>query len=288
MLSILIPVYNIVCVSLVKRLYELALLTKVPFEILLADDLSCEKVREENRVLNTLKGCRVLELDDNYGPAYVRNYLGEQASYPNLLFLDTDTRPVSDDFLSVYLRYAGNEVVVCGGFSYQKVEVADLRHKYGMQVEAQSAVKRGEHPYQRFISMNFFIPKGIFLRIRFDETFHLGYEDTSFGKRLENAGIPVLHLENPVWHLVEEDASVFLAKTRRSVANLLGYEQELLSYVRLLRWYNEIKRFHAVALTAFIFRLSENLLVKNLTGKYPSLRLFAFYKLGYFCQLSIS
>ena len=97
----------------------------------------------------------------------------------------------------------------------------------------------------------------------------------------------VLHIENPVWHLVEEDAASFLVKTRRSVKNLLGRERELLPYVRLLRWYNSLKRFHAVALTAFLFRISESLLEKNLTGKHPSLRLFAFYKLGYFCWLSV-
>ena len=96
-----------------------------------------------------------------------------------------------------------------------------------------------------------------------------------------------MHIENPVWHLVEEDAASFLVKTRRSVKNLLGRERELLPYVRLLRWYNCLKRFHAVALTAFLFRISESLLEKNLTGKHPSLRLFAFYKLGYFCWLSV-
>ena len=41
----------------------MALLTEFPFEILLADDASCRKVREENRVLNRLDGCRVLELE---------------------------------------------------------------------------------------------------------------------------------------------------------------------------------------------------------------------------------
>lgn len=86
MLSILIPVYNINCVSLVWKLYEMALLTEFPFEILLADDASCRKVREENRVLNRLDGCRVLELETNHGPAFIRNYLGEQARYPYLLF----------------------------------------------------------------------------------------------------------------------------------------------------------------------------------------------------------
>lgn len=63
----------------------------------------------------------------------------------------------------------------------------------------------------------------------------------------------------------------FLDKTRRSVRNLLGHEQELLSYVRLLRWYDKLKRLHAVALTAFLFRVSESFLKKNLIGKHPSM-----------------
>jgi hypothetical protein len=264
----------------------MALLTEFPFEILLADDASCRKVREENRVLNRLDGCRVLELETNHGPAFIRNYLGEQARYPYLLFLDTDTSPVGEDFLSLYLKNGGGQVV-CGGFCYPEEGDSFLRNKYGAQVEAQPAAERRKHPYQHFISMNFFIPRELFLRVRFDETFHLGYEDTAFGKRLEDAGISVLHIENPVWHLVEEDAASFLVKTRRSVKNLLGRERELLPYVRLLRWYNCLKRFHAVALTAFLFRISESLLEKNLTGKHPSLRLFAFYKLGYFCWLSV-
>lgn len=161
MLSILIPVYNINCVSLVWKLYEMALLTEFPFEILLADDASCRKVREENRVLNRLDGCRVLELETNHGPAFIRNYLGEQARYPYLLFLDTDTSPVGEDFLSLYLKNVGGQVV-CGGFCYPEEGDSFLRNKYGAQVEAQPAAERRKHPYQHFISMNFFYSERAF------------------------------------------------------------------------------------------------------------------------------
>lgn len=287
MLSILIPVYNRKCIPLVKKLHAMALRLGVPFEILLADDASCEEVREENRVLNRLAGCHVWEMEVNRGPAFLRNYLAEKACFPYLLFLDTDVDPITDDFLSVYLTAAG-ERVLCGGFRYPAMGGSVLRHKYGVQVESQSAAKRSLHPYQHFISMNFLVPKAVFLRVRFDEAFHFGYEDTAFGKRLEEAGVPVSHIENPVWHLVEEDTSVFLDKTRRAVQNLLGREQELHSYVRLLRWHATLKRYRAVALTASLFRMSERLLVRNLKGSHPSLWIFAFYKLGYFCRLSLA
>lgn len=139
----------------------MALLTEFPFEILLADDASCRKVREENRGLNRLDGCRVLELETNHGPAFIRNYLGEQARYPYLLFLDTDTSPVGEDFLSLYLKNAGGQVV-CGGFCYPEEGDSFLRNKYGAQVEAQPAAERRKHPYQHFISMNFLFRESFF------------------------------------------------------------------------------------------------------------------------------
>lgn len=285
MLSILIPVYNVVCTRLVRKLHEMALQTNVPFEILLGDDASCKEVRDENRTLNTLKECRMLEFDKNRGPALVRNNLGEQASYPNLLFLDTDVMPVSDDFLLRYIENIDRQVV-CGGFLYHDNADCYLRYKYGIEVESQPVAVRQKSPNKQFISMNFFIQRDLFLSVRFDEAFHIGYEDTAFGKRLNDTDVTVTHIDNPVWHEVNEEATAFLGKIRCAVENLLGYEDELLQYVKLLRWYKALKRIHATRLTALLFRLSEKLITKNLTGKHPSLKLFAFYKLGYLCKIS--
>ena len=49
MISILIPTYNAVCLSLIEKMYKQAIALRIPFEILLADDASCENIRQQNR-----------------------------------------------------------------------------------------------------------------------------------------------------------------------------------------------------------------------------------------------
>mgnify|MGYP000050457834 len=153
-----------------------------------------------------------------------------------------------------------------------------------MAVEEQSAGQRNKEPYNRFISMNFMICRDAFLKVRFDETFHLGYEDTLFGMQLEQAGVEILHIDNPVYHLVEENSEQFLMKIRRAVRNLDGHIEQMHSHVKLLRWYACVKRLGMAPLVAFLFRQIEKRLVSNLTSRKPSLKLFAFYKLGYLCN----
>ena len=287
MISILIPTYNAVCLSLIEKMYKQAIALRIPFEILLADDASCENIRQQNRKMTEWQGCRYLQQEENQGPARIRNYLASEARYPYLLFLDSDVMPVSDSFLEEYLQVARTGRVVCGGFIYPRKSIpanAILRYKYGMAVEEQSAGQRNKEPYNRFISMNFMICRDAFLKVRFDETFHLGYEDNLFGMQLEQAGVEILHIDNPVYHLVEENSEQFLMKIRRAVRNLDGHIEQMHSHVKLLRWYACVKRLGMAPLVAFLFRQIEKRLVSNLTSRKPSLKLFAFYKLGYLCN----
>ena len=88
MISILIPTYNAVCLSLIEKMYKQAIALRIPFEILLADDASCENIRQQNRKMTEWQGCRYLQQEENQGPARIRNYLASEARYPYLLFLD--------------------------------------------------------------------------------------------------------------------------------------------------------------------------------------------------------
>lgn len=269
-------------------LYKQVISSSVRFEIILADDASSEEYRQINKKVNDLPYCKYLQCEENLGPARIRNYLAEQAQYPYLLFLDSDVLPVEDDFITKYIESAKSNRVVCGGFIYKKDNIpsdAVLRFKYGMQVEEQSAAERNNKPYQCFISMNFLIPKDVFMKVRFNESFHLGYEDTLFGMQLEQNNVEILHINNPVYHCVTETSEQFLIKIKRAVNNLIGHENEMLPYVKLLKWHNVIKKLRMQSIVAMLYNNLESKITANLKSNNPSLNLFAFYKLGYLCIL---
>lgn len=304
MLSVLIPTYNADCRPLVERVQRGAERCGLAYEIVVADDASPQLAfREKNRCIADRPHCRYLALEHNVGPARLRNYLVSQARYAYLLFLDADVMPVSDDFIGNYWETvqsfrgaagdAGNDAeeplsVVCGGFVYPRREVpaqSVLRYRYGIRVEERTAAQRAGMPYGNFNSMNFLASRSCFERVQFDLAFHLGYEDTLFGMRLAEAHIPVRHIDNPVYHLVVEDSAAYLRKIERAVRNLIGWEHTLKAYVRLLQWYDRLNRFGLTAPVAGLFRLAEKAVARQLCGRRPSLKLFAFYKLGYFCAV---
>lgn len=301
MLSILIPTYNADCRPLVESVQRSAGRCGLTYEIVVADDASPQLAfRDKNRGIADRPHCRYLGLERNVGPARLRNYLVSQARYAYLLFLDADVMPVSDDFIGHYWqaiqaeRAAGKAgagelpLIVCGGFVYPRREVpaqSVLRYRYGIGVEERTAAQRAGMPYCNFNSMNFLASRSCFERVQFDQAFHLGYEDTLFGMRLAEAQVPVRHIDNPVYHLVEEDSAAYLIKIERAVRNLVGQETTLKAYVRLLQWYDGIDRLGLTAWVAGGFRRTKGALTRQLCGRRPSLKLFAFYKLGYFCEV---
>ena len=287
MLSILIPVYNSSCVQLVRELHEQAKTLKIEFEIVVIDDSSTKEwIKEQNRTLKVLSNFRLIERSDNVGPAIIRNELARQAAYPYLLYLDSDTLPINNDFLQVYLNRSLEDIVLCGGFCYKKNldENNLLRYKYGIKVEQQPASKRNKHPYMKFISMNFFLPKDVMLKVGFDESYRFGYEDAIFGKRLAESGIQVLHIENPVWHNSMDNSMEYLRKIRLCVTNLKERNEDIVEYIRLLKWHKYVHILHLKWLVKWIFKKSKKAIERNLTGRYPSMKLFAFYKLGCLCE----
>lgn len=288
MFSVLIPSYNTDCLPLVNSIYKQAKILNVPFEIIIADDASDEQFRDINRVIDAWEEGRYIQCNENKGPAVLRNLLADEAKYDYLLFLDTDTFPVADTFLSNYLKAAKHGLTVCGGFTYKGLSIpanATLRYKYGAKVEEKPAEERARNPYESFISMNFMIEKSAFNKVRFDEGFHLGYEDTYFGMNLKRAGVDILHIDNPVYHKVGESCEQFLTKIERAVSNLVGHEEQLEEYVKLLRWYGMVKKMRLTRVTAYLYLSTKKAIIAQLKSRNPSLSLFAFYKLGYFCSL---
>lgn len=254
------------------------------------DDASPDAhIRRANRTIDSLHGCRVVELPENIGIARIRNRLADEAQYDYLLFLDADVFPATDRFISSYLAHRDDADVVCGGLRFRDVPPSadcSLRYKYGSRVESQSVEQRMKSPFGEFRTLNFLASRKAFMKTRFDETFtRYGHEDTLFGKQLQANGCTIAHIDNPIYHDVPDTNAVFLDKTRRSIDNLKEHSDVLDSHVRLLSFYNRLRRLRLTKAVAWAFALTESALLRNLMGRRPSLFLFNVYKAGYLCRI---
>ena len=289
MLSILIPTYNSFCFKLVDELAQQAATLNIEYEVVVVDDASTDAaIVQENSRIAELPHCRFVRLDSNIGISKMRNRLLQEAKYQWLLCLDADVSPADSDFLKRYVAAIGKSNVVCGGLLYRQdngLNINPLRYKYGITCEAQALDERQANPYQSFKTSNYLIDKDLAQKVAFDESFvGYGHEDTLFGKMLQQLNEPILHIQNPVYHDDSDTAEEFLAKTRRGIDNLRTHSADLEGYSRLLLTYNKLKRCRVVWLVVLAYKLFRRPIERNLLGANPSMKLFGFYKLGYFCS----
>lgn len=291
MLSILIPTYNYVCVELVRDLYEQAVRLHYPYEILVADDGSTEEYKSRNRAINSLSGCRYVELPENVGRARIRNVLGRMAQYDWLLFMDCDAVVIKDDFLSSYITACSQAKVIYGGLAHPSrlpsPEVA-LSYYYEKKAEPRFTLEqRRKHPYEVFRTFNFMVERTTFLAHPFDETIvKYGHEDTLFGKELKDNGIGILHIDNPLLNGGLDKSHRFMEKTEESIRTLYACREKLSGTSGILRLYGWLEHWGCSGLTARLFTCLQKPVYRNLTGTHPFLFLYSFYKIGYFCSLA--
>lgn len=295
-MSILIPVYNFNIVKLVRDLRRQCIAAGIPFEIVVLDDCSSELLRDQNRDVAGLSDVRFSELDKNIGRSKIRNRLVEMAQYDTLLFLDCDSEVPSDNYIEKYIPYCKTDVVVCGGRIYQEDPPEDseylLRWLFGVRKEQRPTAVRNINPYRSFMTNNFLIPKKIFQMVKFDESIiKYGHEDTLFGLELKKIGVPVIHINNPLYHIGLEVASEFLRKTSESIENLVSLmgEEKIdprdIKYIRLLRAYGSLKRFRLVKIYQLFYDFISNAVMRNLLGSNPGIFAFDLYKLAMISKL---
>ena len=296
MLSINIPVYNILVTDLVGQLKQQAKKISNDFEIIVYDDGSSENFKLENRKLADIPQVFYWEMEKNQGRAAIRNKMGLESQKPYLLFIDADSKLISDDFLKKYVELAKPGVVLCGGTSYSAIKPEGkklLRWVYGTRREAISAEERNNKKGFIITSNNFLIDRETFKKIHFREDIGpYGHEDTLLGFDLFQSGIKPEHINNPVEHTGLEDSLTFLNKTKAALENLLIISEKILPETSefkhrmpFLNRYHKITRIIPPFLIAWFFNLFRQPIEKNLTGKNPSLVWFDFYKLGYFASL---
>jgi len=290
MLSILIPVYQYDVQALVRDLVRQADRLSVAWEIICLDDASDAFWRDRNRSVSELPGVQYREAGVNLGRSRVRNQLVQLANYPFVLFMDCDSGVVRADFLEIYVDALEANRVLCGGRVYRENRPEDeaftLHWLYGREREEQSAEKRALQPHHAFMTNNFVAPREVLLRFPFEEALtQYGHEDTLFGQQLEDADIPVVHLDNPLEHLGLERSDVFLAKAEQALDNLAFLRKRGTSIdTRLTSTYDDLRSRGFAGLIRWGLSLLKPWFRRNLLSEHPDLRIFDLYRLEHFLE----
>jgi len=295
MISFLIPCYNYDAFPLVEELYYQCTKEPIEFEILVLDDASpINENTHSNEKINKLSNCFYSRNENNLGRSKNRNTLVSKAKHKWVLFLDCDTFPKSKMFIHDYLATINNSSeAVYGGICYSEEKPKQeemLRWIYGNAREAITVTKRNEKPYSTTLISNFLIKKEIVLSVSFDnEITKYGYEDLVLIQDLKDKNIVITHIDNPVYHLNLDTTTIFLEKTHQSIENLkMLYDEKriLPNQTSLLRLYVLLYKLRLRNFIVVVFSIFKKSILKNLYSSNPSLRVFLFYKLGYFCKLN--
>ena len=303
-LSILLPSYNNVCVSLVQVLQRQAdalrgkLDKPFRYEIIVADDCSTDAACiDANRVIGDMLHCRYLRMEQNVGRAQIRNVLISESRGDYVLLIDSDLFLCDDNYLYKYATstadvvYGGTRI---GGEGLAMVDneantenlKGNLRYIYEKKAEpSHRATFRQLRPNQEISVCNLYARRDIMEAHPFDSRFKAyGYEDVLFGKRLAESGVEVTHIDNPVLINEFESNSVFVKKTEEAILTLCRFEQDLEGYSNLKTKVSTLGRYIPLSLFRLWHRIMKNKEKRNLTGSKPSLLLFKLYKLGFFLE----
>ena len=291
MLSILIPTYNYNIVQLVNAIHKQATKSNVEFEIIALDDVSNADTIKQNFEINILKNTQYILSKTNGGIAVNRQLLCDKAKFDWILLLDADMKLKSTHFISNYIEALKlNFEVIFGGINYEsKVPDSEslLRWKYGVNCETIDAKKRNKTPYKITSAANMFIKKDIYKRFGLDSIGNSYGMDIFFGPQLKLNKIPVLHINNEVFHLGLESSKIYLKKTRLAAETLLNlYDTKKIKLHEndLLKTFISLKKLGLNYIFSLFFKLFKDLMTKKLLSKSPSIKILQLYKLSYMCN----
>lgn len=269
--SILIPVFNFDIHPLINCLLQNK--TSFDFEIIMIDDCSTIKTGFSNKNNKVT----YIELPQNIGRSKIRNLLARYANYSHLLFLDCDVMPQNTSYLQQYDSFLSSNNVIYGGNMYENMPSNFdyiLHWKAGFYKEQKSAFERSKNPYASFITYNFLIPKNVFLTILFDEKIiGYGHEDTKFGIQLKNNNLPIIHIDNAVFHLGLSTNVIFIEKTKTAVDNLckLIINENIGVDTKLFLTYLKLKKLYLLPIFNFLLLIINPIIYWNLKSKTPFL-----------------
>lgn len=290
-LSILIPVYNDVAAPLVAELRRQAeAVAGLEYEIVVFDDGSdCASAVERNKAACALPRCRYVQGGRHACRAAMRNAMARHGRYEWHLMLDARVSPVHGDFIRRYLESGAREgeavvggVCVDGGVDTPRLYRENLRFRYEKREEKNHSLEaRRKRPYASLRTTNFFHHRSVLERVPYDErVMTYGYEDVLLGKALQEAGVGVLHIDNPVAYTSFEDNARYLGKLDEALSTLHAFAPELQGYSPLLALCSWLRRAGLLLVVRLVHRLCGGRVRKMLAGRRPLLLLLKLYKIG--------
>ena len=263
------------------------------YEIIVADDGTMadktnQYIVERNKVIGQLEGVRYIIRQENVGRSAIRNFLFSQSKGDCILFIDGDLSLDNPDFIRRYMQAEGD--VVVGGIRIggnPEQWKGNLRYKYECAFERKNSLSdRQKRPFQSFRTTNFIVKRAVFVQYPFDEKLtHYGYEDVLWGKTLEENGVQIIHINNPITLTDYENNTLFIDKTEESLRTLYEYQMLLKGYSKLLEARDRVVLSHLLKVVLIINKLFGKKVKKLLQGNKPSIFLFNVYKLMYYISL---
>jgi glycosyltransferase involved in cell wall biosynthesis len=232
-LSILIPFYRDDPRPLLKALAAQALALGCEVEVVVLDDGSglpelAEGVAADVRAMKT--PARLVRLDNNEGRAKGRNRLARNARGDYFLFIDSDMRPDTENFLVRWLELVreGEVAVACGGFKVDgspSVQETALHRSMATRGECLPAKARNRFPAKYVFTNNLLVRRDVFSAEMFDEGFvGWGWEDVEWGVRVGRRW-PIVHIDNPAQNCGLSTVDALIRKYRQAAPNFARMRQ---------------------------------------------------------------
>ena len=295
MISILIPVYNTKIYTLVSDLSNQILNDQIPAEIIVLEDGSDKNYLLENSSVASIPFVKYIICDQNLGRIITRKKLAEAASYDWLLFIDADSKIISNHFLKIYNHQLSSGAdVILGGRIYEAERPQQqylLHWKYGSEREKNYSGNNKPGKWRGFLTNNFLIKKNVFKQFSFIEGLNgYGHEDTLMGVALEKMNCKIQYINNPVLHLVLHNTDAFISNAKNALLNLkkisIQFPHGILKrHVKLFRYYSLLRSWYLLNLFRLTVSPFKNSMERNLRGTYPSLFLFDVYRLICFIEI---
>jgi len=156
-----------------------------------------------------------------------------------------------------------------------------LHWYYSYCRDAKDPDTRAKLGWRAFHTNNFAVARPILLDHPFDEHIEsYGYEDTFWAWQLQQNGIPIAHIHNPVFHQGFESAEVFLQKIAEAMKSLKSLHLRYPDFdTPVTKWDRRLRSWGVHAVFRHAIRRVEGKIKRQLTGPHPQLWLLDLYKL---------